>query len=183
MKRKFEYAEAKKVADEMLSEMQPHCKRIEVAGSVRRKRQEVSDLELLIIPKPYDIGLLKHGLPEALDKYQCIKGKLHPDTCKYTRRLHPSGIEVDIFIANEDNWGYLYAIRTGPAEYSHKVLARRWYRMGYRGKKGNLTKNGQIIPIREEQDLYDLIGLPWLEPTSRDSYLFPTTSPKVAPFI
>tara|TARA_R110000868_G_scaffold408859_1_gene693035 strand:- start:310 stop:858 length:549 start_codon:yes stop_codon:yes gene_type:complete len=168
MKTKFKYEEAKKVADEIITLLKPHCYRCEIAGSVRREKPEVSDIEILIIPKPYEIGLLKYGLPEVVDEWSCLKGKLHPDHCKYTRRLHPSGIEVDIFFATEINWGYLLATRTGSAEYSHKVLARGWYRLGYRGIKGNLTKYGKIVPIREEVDLFNLIGIPWVEPKYRD---------------
>lgn len=182
MKTKFEYAEARKVADQITKELEPHCLRCEVVGSVRREAVEVGDIELLIIPGPYEIGLLKDGLPEVVDSWEHVKGKLHPDKCKYVRRLHPSGIEIDIFFANQDNWGYLKAIRTGSKDFSHKILARNWYRLGYRGLKGNLTKNGKIVPVPEEQDLFDLIGLEWIEPQHRSYPLTSVSKPQVTSF-
>jgi DNA polymerase/3'-5' exonuclease PolX len=183
MKPKFKYVEARKVADEMIAALAPHCHKCQVVGSVRREAAEVGDIELLIIPKPYEIGLRKYGLPEVVDSWQHIKGKLHPDECKYVRRLHHSGIEVGIFFANELNWGYLKAIRTGSKDFSHIILARSWYRLGYRGIKGYLTKNGKIVPVREEKDLFDLIGMDWVDPKHRDFPLGLVSKPRVTSFI
>ncbi|MCB9186434.1 MAG: hypothetical protein H6601_06770 [Flavobacteriales bacterium] len=182
MKTKFKYQEARKVTDEIIKQLDPHCVKCEVVGSVRREAAEVGDIELLIIPGPYEIGLLKYGLPEVVDSWDHVKGKLNPDKCKYVRRLHPSGIEIDIFFANPVNWGYLKAIRTGSKDFSHKILASSWYRLGYRGVKGNLTKNGKIVPVREEKDLFGLIGLEWIEPKYRSYPLRPNSKPQVTSF-
>ena len=48
---KLELTRAQKAAGLLLEMLQPFCERIEVAGSVRRQRPMVGDLELVAIPK------------------------------------------------------------------------------------------------------------------------------------
>ncbi len=50
-KTKFPRAEAIAVAKILVSVLQPHCERLIVAGSLRRRKQEVGDIEILYIPK------------------------------------------------------------------------------------------------------------------------------------
>lgn len=103
---------------------------------------------------------------ETVNQWEKIKG--NPDG-KYTQRLLPEGIKLDLFMATEMNWGLIYAIRTGSAEYSHQVLATGWVKAGYKSVGGYLRdSSGKKIPTREERELFDLIGIPWLEPEKRE---------------
>lgn len=160
----MKYQEALKIAEETLEQLRPHCHRCEIAGSIRRKKDEVKDIEIVAIPKPYDIGLLESGITTVVNKWKMVKGKL---PCKYTQRILPQGIKLDLFFADEINWGYIYAIRTGSAEYSHNVLAKAWCRKGLKGDDGYLTRNGYVIPVPEEQDLFNLIGVEYVAPENR----------------
>lgn len=155
---------AKKIAENILSELKPHCERIEIAGSIRRQKPNVKDIEIVAIPKPYDVGLFESGIATVVNKWQKVKGEL---PCKYTQRILPDGINLDLFFATKDNWGLIFAIRTGSADYSHKILATRWVKFGYKSKDGMLTRDNETYPVREETDLYKILNLEWTEPTER----------------
>lgn len=163
--KKYPYAEAYGTALEVLEELRPHCIRIEIAGSIRRKKTEIGDIELVAIPKPYNIGLFQSGLASVVNKWKKVKGNL---PAKYTQRILPSGIKLDLFFASEENWGLVYALRTGSAEYSHKVLASGWVRNGFKSIDGYLFKDNQRYKIREEEDLFRLIGVQYVEPEYRN---------------
>src|ERR1017187_2735332 len=45
-------AAAEKLAEKVVAELEPFCMRIAVAGSIRRQRAEVNDIDLVLIPKP-----------------------------------------------------------------------------------------------------------------------------------
>ena len=150
--------EAKKIADKYIELLKPYCERIEIAGSVRREKPEVKDIEIVAIPQ----DLI--GFSREVNKLQKIKGE---PTGKYTQRKLPEGINLDLFISNRRNWGLIFAIRTGSADFSHKILACGWVRAGYKSENGILKKNGQEIEIREEKDLFDLIGIPFVDPRLR----------------
>ena len=160
----MDYEKAKRIADLTIAALSPHCDRIEIAGSIRRKKSEVKDIEIVAIPKPYEIGLFENGIASIVNKWPKIKGEL---PCKYTQRRLPQEITLDLFFATINNWGWIYAIRTGSANYSHKILANKWVQCGYKGIDGNLTYNGNLVKVPEEEDLFKLIRLPFVKPENR----------------
>ena len=47
----MELQKAKAIAEELKALLEPVCQRVEIAGSIRRQKPEVGDIELLVIPK------------------------------------------------------------------------------------------------------------------------------------
>ena len=99
---------ARSIALNVKAQLAPHCSRIEIAGSVRREKPEVGDIEIVAIPHPYDVGLFASGIATVVEQWPKIRGEL---PCKYTRRVLPDGIELDLFFATPENWGLIYADR------------------------------------------------------------------------
>lgn len=163
----MEYNKAKSIAYSVVSILEKHCSRIEIAGSIRRKKPEVKDIEIVAIPKPYETGLFESGIATIVNKWEKVKGEL---PCKYTQRILPSGIKLDLFFATPENWGLIYAIRTGSADYSHKVLANAWVKAGYTSIDGMLFHEGnkKFYEVREEIDLFKRIGIDYIEPELRN---------------
>ena len=163
---------AKRIAEAVKSEMTPYCHRIEIAGSIRRNKPEVGDIEIVAIPKTYPCGLfgdMKERHPELvklIDRWEKVKGDAA--TGKYTQRILPDGIKLDIFFAIPENWGLIYALRTGSAYYSYKVLASGWVKHGYHSVDGMLTIEGVVVPVRKETELFELAGVKWVDPEERE---------------
>ena len=164
------YDEALGYATTALELLRPHCERIEIAGSLRRKCARINDIEIVAIPKPYEPeGLFQTGIATVVNQWPVVKGHL---PCKYTQRILPwCGMKLDLFFPTVDNWGYQLAIRTGPADFSHKVLARGWVKAGYESREGVLYGRSfaarSIVHIREEAELFHLIGLKFIQPEDR----------------
>ena len=172
--------QATNIAVQCGDELAPHCERIQIAGSIRRMAPDVGDIEIVCIPKTitvavqqdmfgesHDVGV-QHRSPEfvrVVDRWPTVKGKA---TGRYTQRMLPEGIKLDLFTAHRDNWGLILAIRTGSAAYSHKVLAATWSRLGYQSIEGMLHKGGNPVPVREERYLFDLLGIPFTSPANRN---------------
>lgn len=161
----MKYEQAILIAERVKAQLEPHCERIEIAGSIRRKKAEVKDIEIVAIPKPYETGLFESGIATVVNQWQKVKGDI---PCKYTQRILPEGIKLDLFFAEPANWGLALAIRTGSAEFSHKVLAARWVQLGYKSVDGHLTANGRRVPIREEADLFSRLRMDYIEPEKRN---------------
>jgi DNA polymerase/3'-5' exonuclease PolX len=161
----MEYIKALKIAERVLAELRPHCIRAEIAGSVRRKKPEVKDIEIVLIPKPYQTGLFSDGIAEVINQWEKVKGEL---PCKYTQRILPEGIKLDLFIVEPGNWGLQFAIRTGSAEYSHRVLAANWVARGYHARGGYLYTNGKRYDVPEEKDLFERISVGYIDPEFRN---------------
>lgn len=158
-------AEAQAIAERVRAILKPYCIRCEIAGSIRRRKAEVNDIEIVAIPKPYEaLPLFVDGIALVVNQWPKVKGEL---PCKYTRRRLPEGIELDLFFATPQNWGFIYAIRTGSRDFSGQVLGRGWVRNGYHGIDGMLHKDGIAVPTPEEFDLFRAAGVPWIPPEQR----------------
>ena len=165
--KRYPYAEAYVMALDVLEQLKPHCIRAEIAGSIRRKKPLVGDIEIVAIPKPYGIGLLESGIATVVNKWEKVRGDMEYGKTKYTQRILPSGIALDLFLAEEGNWGHILAIRTGSADYSYKVLASTWVSQGYKSEGGYLFKDGKRYGVKEEKDLFELLNLRYIEPEER----------------
>jgi DNA polymerase/3'-5' exonuclease PolX len=166
--KRYPYAEAYEIALKVLEELKPHCSRIEIAGSLRRKKSEVGDIEIVAVPLPYSTGMFESGIAAVVNKWEKVIGELEYGKMRYTQRILPEGIKLDLFIAEEGNWGSIFAIRTGSADYSHKVLANGWVRQGFKSDGGYLYREGEKYEVREEEDLFRFIGIPYVKPEDRN---------------
>jgi DNA polymerase/3'-5' exonuclease PolX len=158
--------QATAIAERVKARLAPHCVRIEIAGSIRRRQGDVGDIEIVAIPKPYDESpLFLSGIALVVNQWPKVRGEL---PCKYTRRELPDGIELDLFFATLDNWGLIYAIRTGSADYSHHVLAHGWSVRGFKSIEGVLHNSlGRPVVTPEEEDVFQLAGVAWVPPEER----------------
>jgi DNA polymerase/3'-5' exonuclease PolX len=189
--------EAKAIADDLVAMMSPHCHRIEIAGSIRRARQDVRDIEIVAIPKwdtrpgsdlplfggePERVNLL-HEWAQRVDGpggelrgyVRWIKPGTHlvlpwppkPEG-KYWRALVGGRIKLDLFLASRDNWGIILAIRTGSAEFSQAMMTYAKHKTCYHVEGGHLRdRRGTALETREERDVFDALGIDWVEPRNR----------------
>ncbi|MGD1045992.1 MAG: hypothetical protein ABR936_11830 [Bacteroidota bacterium] len=157
--------QAENIARKYVALLSPLCDRIEVAGSVRRQKPEVNDIEIVAIPS----GRTLEEYFTLVNQWYKVKG----DACgKYTQRKLPEGIYLDLFHATPKNWGMIYAIRTGSDQFSHNVLAVGWKKKGFKSQGGVLYDDNthRAKFIYEEEDLFKLIGVPFVEPHLRELY-------------
>jgi len=184
---KLEHADM--LARDVADKLRPYCDRIEIASSVRRRKPEVGDIEIVCIPRMItrdDVLPILHTDGGCLINHEMMRDPLwakivrslgdvikgDPASGKYVQvelqdEQH-GGIAVDIFTAHKRNWGLIYAIRTGSATYSHKVLACGWVANGYHSVAGMLMRDGVEVPTFEEDDVFALAGVPWCEPQLRE---------------
>jgi len=167
----MELSEARFLADTIIAKLIPVCERTCIAGSIRRQKPEPKDIDIVVIPKRIPVTDLfgdvigDEPIPEfikVVSQWPKIKGEA---TGKYTVR-DVNGIHLELSIARPENWGFLVMIRTGSAEFSHKI-AKRWVSFGYHGSDGFLTRDGQPVAVREERDLFRYLGLEYIEPKDR----------------
>lgn len=159
----MQYQIAKKIADKYVEFLSPYCERIEIGGSLRRKKENVGDIEIISIPSEIN----GNRFPEFINFVNNLTKVRGEPTGKYTQRMLPEGIALDLFMASENNWGMIFPMRTGSRDFSHYKLACRWVAMGYKSIGGCLHKGNEVICFREEQDLFDFLGIEFVLPEKR----------------
>lgn len=180
------------IAQRLIEAMRPHCERIELAGSLRREKSGVRDLEIVAIPHRVEVvsgATLFETTTEMrseLHHWAATEAVAHgvrwikpvtseiidwapkPDA-KYLRALvtAPEGqIKLDLFLCRAENWGIIHLIRTGSAEFSQAVVTRA-RAIGKPIAGGTLTENGKDIATPEEADVFRVLGLHQVVPAWR----------------
>jgi DNA polymerase (family 10) len=157
--------QAQAIADIVIAALRPHCARIEVAGSLRRRRPEVGDLDLVVLhPDGFRfleaIMTLYGRRPEKMGrKYICL--------------TNFRGIQVDLYLADDLTWATLLLIRTGSKQHNIK-LCQRALQEGYRlhANGAGLERvrfPGQILAVETERQVFEALGLPYKEPWEREA--------------
>ena len=148
-------------AEHLKTLLAPFALRVEVAGSVRRRAAHPNDIEICMIPDPTKY----FDLAQLLEEWRAQKG--NPGG-RYMRFGHtPAGsAPVDLFLLTRQNWGLLFFIRTGSAEFVQKA-ADKWVAMGYHSKDGILTREGVSIELPEEAAVFEFLKLPYVRPEYR----------------
>lgn len=151
-------AEAQAIANEVYHRLKPYCEKIEVAGSVRRLKPEIKDVDIVLIPS--NPGMLS----QEIDRL----GPPIMDGDKL-RRVEYNGTQIDLYYATPQTWATLLLIRTGSKE-SNISLCSRARRLGMKLKAngdGIIGKEGQLITIESEQQIYEILELKYQEPWER----------------
>jgi len=155
--------EAKTIAERVKRAIHPCCDRIEIAGSIRRQKPIVNDIDLVIIEKP-DAALNLATLLFSM-------GVLKLNGSDIKRLYLPNdNITVDIYIATPVTWSTLLLIRTGSKENNIRLcgLARRkgWHLKA--NGDGLFDGDDNRIAGDTEQSIYEALGVPYQEPGERN---------------
>lgn len=173
-KTKLPYAETLEIATHLAGRLESSCARIEIAGSLRRKCAEVGDIELVAIPKT--VPVLDMFGAETGEVSSLLWGRLNiivPNDQRVKwgekyRQFVFEDTQVDLFTATPKNFGWIYLIRTGSADFSHGMAARLNER-GLTSKDGMIVSRGGSTPFPtpEEEDVFRLAGRPYVKPEER----------------
>lgn len=169
------YAKVSPVADHIVSVLSQYCQRIEVAGSLRRQRPMIGDIEIVAIPNYQNnlLGETDYAMPTALDSFLSEKlgDNLTKNGSKY-KSFNYGIYKVDLFLATPANFGNIYTIRTGSSDFSRWLVTSRVkggaMPFGFRQKDGYLWHGEKRIDCPDETDLFNAIGLPFVPLNMRD---------------
>jgi DNA polymerase (family 10) len=150
-----------------------HVERIDVAGSYRRRRETVRDIDLLVAARrPEPVASHFIAYPDV------SKVESAGDTrCAVTLR---AGLQVDLRIVPPDSYGAALVYFTGSKEHNVKLRTRAVrqglriseygvFRGGDTAAEGGDPWAGELVARRDESDVYGSVGLEWIPPELRES--------------
>jgi DNA polymerase/3'-5' exonuclease PolX len=170
------------VAERLIDLLTPVCDRIEIAGSLRRGKPEVGDIDLLLIPQytsvPDLFGVTDHRYPTLDDILSAAQSSAFPGACIHVvrgsdkmRELYIAGVQVDLWFADPATWGCRLAIRTGSSDFSHWLVTSQYAGgatpFGMRFKDARLWRGNQVLDTPSEEDVFAELGLGWIPPVER----------------
>ena len=182
-------------AEKIVELLSPHTSKIYIAGSCRRQKPEVDDIDIVCLPKRKLIRDVFGEFYESADRTKTfiqtvdslgtiIKGSAI-DGRSMRIRLH-SSIPLDLSMPNDFDFYRVLALRTGSPDYAREILAKGWRRRGWCGTEDGLRKekdcvqranktwkcvnsNPELPPVwQSEEEFFEWLKVRWVLPKDRN---------------
>jgi len=188
------YEWASKIATDLAEILRPGCERCEVVGSIRRGKISVGDIEILALPKLYEVEEMG-GLPLYADEKKSefvsalddllgsleLAGEIdrlavdHPGWGRRQKKFSFRGVTVDLYVCVPPaQYGILKALRTGPEAFSKRLVTCReasggwgYLPAGLKVREGQLWDDEISVACPDEAEFFAAIGLSYVEPEDR----------------
>ncbi|MEZ6072183.1 MAG: DNA polymerase/3'-5' exonuclease PolX [Pirellulales bacterium] len=156
-------------ADEIVQALREHLEpceaiqRLEFAGSYRRGRETVRDLDVLVVADEPD------AVMDCLAEFPAVDTVTGRGDTKMSVRL-ADGVQVDLRVVPAESFGAALHYFTGSKE--HNVALRGLAKK--RGLKINeygVWKGDKAVAGASEEDVYAALDLPWFPPELRENRL------------
>lgn len=171
---KFLYPIAQESADKIVEHLKKNKNilQIEVAGSLRRKKEIIGDIDILVSTKLKKPDTIMKSFVE------------HPDVAEITSRgetkssvILKNGINCDLRVVKEEEFPFALAYFTGSKEHNVEMrsLAKKFgwslneYGFSELGTDGKRGKAKNIIRCKSEKEIYKALGLEYIPPELREN--------------
>lgn len=167
---RFLISEAESAAEKVIAYIRefPGIERITPAGSLRRGRETVGDVDILATGP----GCAEDCVAAAVEytaAYPPISDLIAKGQNKVSFRLR-SGLQVDVRLLPEGSYGA--ALQYFSGSKMHNVSVRqRALRRGYTLSEYALTRieDGSTVAAATEEEIYEALGLDWIPPELREN--------------
>lgn len=177
--------EADKIAQKLIEHLSglPGVEKITPAGSLRRGRETVGDLDILVTGKCCSNEKQRQAVVEKIVNFPGIRDVIGRGENKVSFRLR-SGMQVDVRLLPPESFGAAMQYFTGSK--SHNVsLRQRALKMGYTlseygleelppgqaktGLDGDHVEGGKRVAGRAEEEIYARLKLDYIPPELREN--------------
>jgi DNA polymerase (family 10) len=163
--------EAMPLAEAIVAELGAHAfvERIAYAGSLRRGRETIGDLDILAASK--DAATLMEAFTGRSDVARVL-GQGETKSSVLTK----SGVQVDLRVVPLDRFGAALMYFTGSKEHNIALRERaiaqgmrlNEYGLFREDAKGEIAEGAEPVAAASEEDVYAALGLDWIPPTMRE---------------
>ncbi len=160
---RFLWYEVEEMAEQLVTELRKveKVKRVEMAGSYRRRRETVGDLDILVIASK-DSPVMDTFVSLPVVERVIAKGSTRSTVVLRT------GLQVDLRVVPEVSFGAAWHYFTGSKPHNIAVRIMGVQRGLKINEYGVFDRKGKRIAGRTEEEVYRQVELPWIEPELRE---------------
>ncbi len=150
------------IAEEVIDHLEPKADKIETAGSLRRWKETIGDVDILATGDSEE-------LMDSFAEYEDVEEVLVKGETKTSIRFR-GGIQADLRVVDEGSFGAALQYFTGAKE--HNVPLRQIaIDQGYKLNEYGLFRkeNDEKVAGKEEEEIYETLGLDWIPPELREN--------------
>ncbi len=159
---RFKWSEAKEYVEDILNYLSTvELTHLQVAGSFRRKKETVGDIDILATAKDFS-QVVRHFL-----NYPKIKEVISAGATRSTVIL-TNDMQVDLRSVDDDSYGSALQYFTGSK--SHNIEVRKLaIEKGLKLNEYGVFKGDKKIAGKTEEEVYEAVGLCFIEPELREN--------------
>lgn len=172
----MELEQAQQIAEQIRNDLFAYTFKCEIVGAIRRQDDKVYEIEMTALPRTIkEEQVFKEpkiyrdpNFAMAVRKHcnQIIKGDLYSG--RYCQLKHRTeNITLELYMPKPESWGSVLFYRTGPKEFAKYVYKNITESKGIYHVEGYVSKDNEVQTVATEQDYFDLLGLPYIEPEHR----------------
>lgn len=144
-----------------LLEKTPGAEKITIAGSARRRKETIGDVDILAVSaKP------KIVMDSFISMPQVVNVIAHGPT-KSSVKLK-TGLNIDLRVVKKESYGAALAYFTG-SKYHNVALRQMAIKHGWKLNEYGLFKGDRQIAGKTEEELYKKFGMDYIEPELREN--------------
>ncbi len=134
--------------------------RIDIAGSIRRRRETVKDIDILVTSKDH-LKVMEVFVSLPMVEEVIVRGET-----KTSVRLK-QGIQVDLRVVDPECYGAALAYFTGSKAHNIRIRELGVQR-GLKINEYGIFRGQERIGGKEEEEVFAAVGLPWIPPELRE---------------
>lgn len=141
--------------------------RVITAGSLRRGRETVGDIDLLVTGSACASDRVA-TVVEHVAAYPAMVDLIAKGQNKVSFHLR-HGLQVDVRMLPEESFGAALQYFTG-SKMHNVAIRQRALKLGYTLNEYALARleDGAALPSRTEEEIYTALGMPWIPPEMRE---------------
>src|SRR5208337_3614794 len=140
----------------------PGVEEVTPAGSLRRGRETVGDVDLLVT------GYDHAGIADHFARFPGVAQLLAKGEDKVSVKLQ-NDLQVDVRLLDRESYGAALQYFTGSKEHN-VALRERAKKRGWKLSEYGLFEAETIIASRTEEEIYQKLGLQWVPPELRENW-------------
>jgi len=160
--RRVKLAVAARLGEALASHLRstPGVERVEIAGSCRRMRETVGDLDIVVVAQD------QARVMDRLARHDDVQEVTASGTTRATVILQ-SGLQVDVRVIRRESLGAALIYFTGSK--AHNIVIRRLAQeRGLKINEYGVFRDDEKIAGETEDSVYAAVGLPWIAPELRE---------------
>lgn len=177
----MELVKASLLANGVLVALYPFCSGLMIAGSIRRQKADVGDVDIVAMPKDVvamgplggpvrfpEASVWSLLIPKELKK---LGLKVEVSGQELHRCSFADGFQVDVYRARPETWGVILLVRTGSRDHNVKLCSLAKSKgLKLSAAEGIVTKEGfgKVTASRSEEEIFAALGLVYVEPKNRE---------------
>ncbi len=142
----------------------PGTQKVTIAGSLRRKKETIGDIDIVLTAEEKKWK----KIISAITQLPQVEKVIAAGRTKASLVLKQEQVQADIRIVHEDEYGAALFYFTGSKEHNIRLRTRA-RQQGWKLNEYGVfdSKTGKRLAGKTEEEIYQLFGIPFIEPQNR----------------